>query len=100
LIGAEEVASMYSTGTGDPGPSSRSQATVRGGVRARRGLTLAAVVTAAVLGPCAYAAPAGASGAGSHGAVTAKKHKKPKHKCKKGFVYQHGRCVASSHPVY
>ena len=92
---------MCSTGTGDPGLSRHSPPIARRGERARRGLTLAAIVAAAVLAPAAYAVPAGASGSGSHAvAAKSKKHKKPKHKCKKGFVYQHGRCVASTHPVY
>jgi hypothetical protein len=83
---------MRNTPTSDPALPSQSPTTSEGRRRARRAAT-AALATLTVLGPGAYVTSAIVT---APPAFAAKK----KHKCKKGFVYQHGKCRASSRPVY
>lgn len=87
---------MRSTSTSDPALPTQSQPPARSR-RARRAAT-AALATLTVLGPGAYVTSAIIT---PPPAFAAKKKKKPqKHHCKRGFVYQHGKCRASSRPVY
>jgi hypothetical protein len=86
---------MRSTPTSDSALPGQSPTTARR--RARRATGLAALATLSVLGPGAYVTTAIVT---APPAFAAKKKKKNKHHCKKGFVYQHGKCRASSRPVY
>lgn len=90
---------MSSTPRSGDAQSSPSQAIGRSRARSRRAAGLAVAAALTVLGPGAYGVSAIVT-APSAIAASSHKHKKPKHKCKKGFVYQHGKCVASSRPVY
>jgi len=86
---------MQTTATSESALPGVDRAAVRRRGRARGAARLAAIATIAVLGPGAYTASAIVA---APPALAAKK--KPKHHCKKGFVYQHGKCRASSRPVY
>jgi hypothetical protein len=83
---------MRSTPISDPALPSQPPTTGASRRRARRAAT-AALATLSVLGPGAFMTSAIVA------APPAFANKK-KHKCKKGFVYQHGKCRASSRPVY
>jgi hypothetical protein len=92
---------MWITGTSDPVLSESSHPGGHKRRRAGRTLSLAAVAVVALVGPGSYAA---ATGAAAHGTAASARTGKNKHKhkhCKKGFVFQHGRCVAkTTGPTY
>jgi hypothetical protein len=85
-----------STATSDFTPSGPSHARGPGRRRRSRAVSLATIAALTVLGPGAFTVSAVLD---AQPAAAANKHKK-KHHCKKGFVYQHGKCVARSRPVY
>jgi len=88
---------MSSTAHGDPAPPRTAQTTGRGRRRPRRAVGIAALATLSVLAPGALATSMLVA---APPALASSKHKPAKHKCKKGFVYQHGKCRASARPVY
>jgi hypothetical protein len=91
---------MSPTRRSNPAPSTSLPAAGGSRRRCRRAVSLAAVAALTVLGPGTYAASAMLTAPAALAAKGKHHSHKPKPKCKKGFVYQHGKCVGSTRPVY